>query len=70
MRRFLPLLLLVFFSNAYVVTTVYVVEINGVIGPYTLSQVQRAIALAEQNSGLVLLLLNTPGGLADPRFRS
>jgi membrane-bound serine protease (ClpP class) len=65
MRRFLPLLLLVFFSNAYVVTTVYVVEINGVIGPYTLSQIQRAIALGEQNSGLVLLLLNTPGGLAD-----
>jgi Nodulation efficiency protein NfeD len=48
-----------------VVTTVYVVEINGVIGPYTLSQIQRAISLAEQSNGLVLLLLNTPGGLAD-----
>jgi len=65
MKKLLPLLLLVFFSNAYVVTTVYVVEINGVIGPYTLSQIQRAISLAEQSNGLVLLLLNTPGGLAD-----
>lgn len=65
MKKLLPLLLLVFFSSAYVVTTVYVVEINGVIGPYTLSQIQRAISLAEQSNGLVLLLLNTPGGLAD-----
>ena len=65
MKKLLPLLLLVFFSNAYVVTTVHVVEINGVIGPYTLSQIQRAISLAEQSNGLVLLLLNTPGGLAD-----
>ena len=65
MKKLLLLFLLVFFSNAYVVTTVYVVEINGVIGPYTLSQIQRAISLAEQNNGLVLLLLNTPGGLAD-----
>ncbi len=65
MKKLLPLLLLVFFSSAYVVTTVYVVEINGVIGPYTLSQMQRAISLAEQSNGLVLLLLNTPGGLAD-----
>ncbi len=65
MKKLLPLLLLVFFSSAYVVTTVYVVEINGVVGPYTLSQIQRAISLAEQSNGLVLLLLNTPGGLAD-----
>lgn len=41
------------------------VEIDGVIGPYTLSQVQRAISMAEQDRGAVILLLSTPGGLAD-----
>lgn len=40
-------------------------EIDGVIGPYTLSQVQRAISMAEQERGAVILLLSTPGGLAD-----
>jgi membrane-bound serine protease (ClpP class) len=65
MRIFLFVLLLVFFSSAYTATTVYVVKIDGVVGPYTLSQLQRAVSLAEQNNGLVLLLLNTPGGLAD-----
>jgi membrane-bound serine protease (ClpP class) len=65
MRILLFVLLLVFFSSAYTVTTVYVVKIDGVVGPYTLSQLQRAVSLAEQNNGLVLLLLNTPGGLAD-----
>jgi membrane-bound serine protease (ClpP class) len=65
MKILLFVLLLVFFSSAYTATTVYVVKIDGVVGPYTLSQLQRAVSLAEQNNGLVLLLLNTPGGLAD-----
>ncbi len=65
MRIGVLLSLAVVFLHAYVVSSVYVVEINNVIGPYTLSQVQRAISLAEQNNGAVLLLLSTPGGLAD-----
>ncbi|MEM3835727.1 nodulation protein NfeD [Pyrobaculum sp.] len=67
--RIAILLLLVAFSYAYVATSVYVVEINGVVGPYTYSQIQRAISLAEQNNGLVLILLSTPGGLADPTLQ-
>lgn len=65
MKKWILLLLLTCFSNAYIVHTIYTVEINGIIGPYTLSQIERAISLAEQNNGLVLLLLSTPGGLAD-----
>ncbi|MEM1636597.1 MAG: nodulation protein NfeD [Pyrobaculum sp.] len=67
--RIAILLLLVAFSYAYVATSVYVVEIKGVVGPYTYSQIQRAISLAEQNNGLVLILLSTPGGLADPTLQ-
>ncbi|AFA40504.1 Membrane-bound serine protease (ClpP class) [Pyrobaculum oguniense TE7] len=67
--RIVILLLLVAFSYAYVATSVYVVEIKGVVGPYTYSQIQRAISLAEQNNGLVLILLSTPGGLADPTLQ-
>jgi membrane-bound serine protease (ClpP class) len=63
------LLLLAVFSQAYVASSVYIVEINNVIGPYTLSQIQRAISLAAQHSGLVLLLLSTPGGLAEPTLQ-
>lgn len=65
MRAASLLLVLAVFLHAYTVSTFYVVEINNVIGPYTLSQVQRAISLADQNNGAVLLLLSTPGGLAD-----
>jgi len=65
MRAASLLLVLAVFLHAYTASTFYVVEINNVIGPYTLSQVQRAISLAEQNNGAVLLLLSTPGGLAD-----
>lgn len=51
--------------QAYAIQTFYVVEIDGVIGPYTFSQIQRVISLAEQNNGAVILSLYTPGGLAD-----
>lgn len=65
-RSSLLALLLVLTASAYNVSTFYVVKIDGVIGPYTYSQVQRAISEAQQNGGAVILLLSTPGGLADP----
>ncbi|MEZ0319910.1 MAG: nodulation protein NfeD [Pyrobaculum sp.] len=65
MRLLLVFLLIVAVTHAYTVYTFYIVKIDGVIGPYTLSQVQRAISVAEQNKGAVVLLLSTPGGLAD-----
>lgn len=69
MRYLFLLLSVVVFFQAYTASIIYVVEIDGVIGPYTLSQVQRAIALAERDSGIVVLLLSTPGGLADPTLQ-
>lgn len=69
MLRTSLILLLAALSYAYTISTVYTVEINGVIGPYTYSQIQRAISLAEGDNGAVLLLLSTPGGLADPTLQ-
>ncbi|MEM4437790.1 MAG: nodulation protein NfeD [Pyrobaculum sp.] len=69
MRYLFLLLSVVVFFQAYTASIIYVVEIDGVIGPYTLSQIQRAIALAERDSGIVVLLLSTPGGLADPTLQ-
>ena len=52
-------------QQIYYVKEVYVVSVDNTIGPYTVSQLSRAISAAEQSSGAVLVLLNTPGGLAD-----
>lgn len=69
MRYLFLLLSAIVFLQAYTASVIYVVEIDGVIGPYTLSHVQRAIALAERDSGVVVLLLSTPGGLANPTLQ-
>jgi membrane-bound serine protease (ClpP class) len=66
MRRALLLALLVsaLATAAYTASDVFVVEVSGVVGYHTLSQINRAISMAGQSGGLVLLLLSTPGGLA------
>lgn len=59
-------LLLALLASAYTISTFYVVKVDGVIGPYTYSQIQRAISEASRGEGAVVLLLSTPGGLANP----
>ncbi len=53
----------------YNVSTVYVVDVRGVVGPHTYWQVAKAVEAAERGGGAVLLLLSTPGGLAAPAKR-
>lgn len=67
---FLILLSSLAFSNQiYYIKHIYIVKIDNVIGPHTASQISRAISAAQTTSGAVLLLLNTPGGLADPTIQ-
>ncbi|MGC9169159.1 MAG: NfeD family protein [Thermoproteus sp.] len=61
---------LVWAQQVYYVRAVYVVSVDNTIGPYTVSQLSRAINAAEQSSGAVLVLLNTPGGLADSTLQA
>lgn len=64
------LIQLVYAQQAYYIREVYIVKVDGTIGPYTVSQISRAINSAEQSSGAVLILLNTPGGLADSTLQA
>ncbi|MEL9991801.1 MAG: nodulation protein NfeD [Thermoproteus sp.] len=66
----LLLVALVYAQQTYYVKNIYVVTIDNTIGPYTVSQISRAITSAEQSSGAVLILLNTPGGLADSTLQA
>ena len=50
-------------------STVYVVDIHGVVGPHTYWLVAKAVEAAERSGGAVLLLFSTPGGLAAPAKR-
>lgn len=57
-------------QTIYYVKNVYVVRVDSTIGPYTVSQISRAIELAQRSSGAVLILLNTPGGLAESTLQA
>nr|KJR74258.1 MAG: NfeD-like protein [Thermoproteus sp. AZ2] len=58
-------IVIAFSQPIYYIKNVYIIKIDNTIGPYTVSQISRAVSEAESSSGAVLLLLDTPGGLAD-----
>lgn len=60
----------VYAQQIYYIKEIYIVTIDNTIGPYTVSQISRAIDAAERSSGAVLILLNTPGGLADSTLQA